>query len=616
MRDDLDVVVVGAGPAGCATAGRLAAAGHRVLLLDRSEFPRDKACGDGLTAASVAHLVGLGLAGHLDRYRAVRGTRLTQDGAEHVRLRTDGGGRVVPRFELDALLAARAAEAGADVLHGARVTAPVVAGGRVAGVRLVHEGVTRTVTARHVVAADGATSVLVRALRPRAHGLTGVAVRAYADGVADDGDCFRIFAPLRPDGSDRRLAGYGWLFPLADGRVNVGVGLVRLRPGDHQINLRQVFVDFVAGLVAREPGLRGLTVRGELRGAPLPCDFDPAACLVDGMLAVGDAANLVDPVTGEGIDAALESGEIAADVLDEALTSGDVDRVGVYPERVEAAFGPRMRTARALVESHEFVWEVLGSTVSLDTPLVVAARAAVADYGRAPDAPRDGDVAGVPEWLAARGVAGSVRAARERLAQLVATELPLLGPAANALRDAATEQVRMGTLLASARTCGGIDDDDAVELAACVELAALACRAHREVLDAAGPEAAGARAANTLAVSVGDMALFRAYAIAARAGGDVVVRMSRACARVCHLHVRARVGGDARPGRVDRATEGVFFELAAGLGAAHAGAPGDVVAACEAAGWTLGLTWFDRASAALLGEPWSAARAGTLLRAG
>lgn len=582
-----------------------------MLLVDRSQFPREKACGDGLTAASITQLARFGVAASLDGYRAIHGTRLTQGAAEHVRVRPGASGRVVPRFDLDALLAAWAAQTGAHVVHGARALAPVVVGGKVRGVRLRQGGSERTVAARYVVAADGATSALVRAVAPRGeHRLSGVAVRGYADGVDDPGDCFRIFAPLRPEGSDRTLAGYGWLFPLADGRVNVGVGVMRQRPGDHGLNLRELFSRFVADLAREQPGLHRLRVTGELRGAPLPCDFDPGACLLRGMLAVGDAANLVDPLTGEGIGAALESGAIAAEVVGDALAH-DARRVADYPERIEAAVGPRIRAARTLVENHEFVWQVLGSTATVDLPLINAARGAVTDYDRAPTpaalpvdvvAGATGDAAtpdcmqpsGVAAWVEAQGVAALVRAARDRLDQLVETDLPLLGPAAQALRIADTEQVRMATLLLCADSGGRPAGAAAVELAVCVELAALACRAHDEVIDGAQVDAAARSAANVLAVSVGDMALFRAYAIAALAGGRFVVVMSRACAEVCRLSVAARLGEGSARAAVAREIEATFFELAAVVGALRAGAAESTVTAAAARGRRLGQAWHDR----------------------
>ena len=239
-----DVLVVGAGPAGASAAYWLAASGHDVLVLEKKHFPRPKTCGDGLTPRAVRQLEDMGLAAEIGRYHRCEGLRALAFGRELVLSWPShpdfpGHGYVVTRAELDALVAGRAEKAGARIWQGAEAIAPRLGGGggpapaAVAGpaggavVRDTASGRLFEVRARHVVVADGALSRFGRALgtrRDRARPL-GLALRGYFRSPRHAESLIESHLDIR-DRHGGVVPGYGWVFPLGDGRVNVGVGLL------------------------------------------------------------------------------------------------------------------------------------------------------------------------------------------------------------------------------------------------------------------------------------------------------------------------------------------------------------------------------------------------------
>jgi geranylgeranyl reductase family protein len=236
---EADVIVVGAGPAGSTAAFHLAKAGCDVLLLEKSTFPRDKVCGDGLTPRAVKQLVAMGIPfDPADGWWPNKGLRIIGAG---VRLELDwpelsgypGFGLVRTRRGLDETLARAAEKAGARLAEGVTVTGPVLdeAGGRIVGVtaRSVAEGAAapeRTYRARCVIAADGNSSRLALAmgLGRRGDRPLGVAVRTYYTCPRHDDDYLETWLELW-DGR-KLLPGYGWIFGVGDGTANVGLGLL------------------------------------------------------------------------------------------------------------------------------------------------------------------------------------------------------------------------------------------------------------------------------------------------------------------------------------------------------------------------------------------------------
>jgi menaquinone-9 beta-reductase len=360
--DSADVIVVGAGPAGSSVACHLAAAGVDVLVLEKALFPREKVCGDGLTPRGVKALTAMGVPmAERDGWLRNRGLRIIGGGG---RIELDwpelseypGYGLVRTRRDLDETLARHAQKAGARLLEGVAVTGPVLDdAGRITGVtaRPAGAGAERKLAARVVVAADGNSSRLAVAmgLRRRADRPIGVAVRAYYTSPRHDDDYLEAWLDLW-DGH-RLLPGYGWVFGMGDGTSNVGLGLLNTSAAFGDTDYRALLRRWLAAMPA-EWGLAEENRTGPVRGAALPMGFNRTPHYARGLLLAGDAAGLVNPFNGEGIGYALESGEIAARVITQALarpTAGAAERVlQTYPQALRDAWGGYYTLGRAFVK--------------------------------------------------------------------------------------------------------------------------------------------------------------------------------------------------------------------------------------------------------------------------
>src|SRR5499427_6854195 len=325
--DSADVMVVGAGPAGSSTAFHLAQAGLDVLLLEKSHFPRDKVCGDGLTPRAVKQLVSMGIPLNAeDGWFPNRGLRIIGGG---VRLELDwpeltsypGFGLVRSRLGFDETLARAAQKAGVRLLEGVTVTGPVLDdNGRITGVtaRAAPGEAERTYRARLVVAADGNSSRLSLAmgLAKRSDRPLGVAVRTYYTSPRHRDDYLESWLELW-DG-DRLLPGYGWVFGAGDGTSNVGLGLLNTSAAFQHTDYRGLLRRWLAGLPA-EWGYTEENRTEPVRGAALPMGFNRTPHYTRGLLLVGDSGGMVNPFNGEGIAYAMESGELAAEIAAQAL---------------------------------------------------------------------------------------------------------------------------------------------------------------------------------------------------------------------------------------------------------------------------------------------------------
>jgi geranylgeranyl reductase family protein len=349
LPEETDVLVVGAGPAGSATAAWAARAGLDVVLADALTFPRDKPCGDGLTPRAIAELERLGMASWL-RGRAVNwGLRAAGFGQE-LYLPWPGGslpkrGAAAPRLELDAEIRRVALDSGVTPVEGARAVDVVRDGGRVSGV-VFATGAQRTaprqtVRCRRLVVADGARSQLGRVLGREWHKDTayGVAARAYVKSGRSDDPWISSHLELRGQEGEL-LSGYGWVFPLADGEVNIGVGTLATAKHPADVNLRQL-LDHYAGLRRDEWELDG-DVRAPW-SALLPMGGAVSGVAGPNWLLVGDAAGCVNPLNGEGIDYGLETGRLAADLL-----AGGADLDPAWPAILRGHYGEAFSIARRL----------------------------------------------------------------------------------------------------------------------------------------------------------------------------------------------------------------------------------------------------------------------------
>jgi geranylgeranyl reductase family protein len=366
-RDSADVIVVGAGPAGSATAFYLASAGLDVLLLEKTHFPREKVCGDGLTPRAVKALAGMGVAiGEQDGWLRNKGLRIIGGGGRIEVPWPDlssypGYGLVRTRLDFDEILARHAQKAGARLLEGTTVTGPLRDDrtGRITGVtaRVGPGGAggqqEREYRGRLVVAADGNSSRLSvsMGLQKRDDRPIGVAVRTYYTSPRHDDDYLEAWLDLW-DGN-ALLPGYGWIFGMGDGTSNVGLGLLNTSDAFQHIDYRALLRRWLGSMPA-EWGLTEENRTQPIRGAALPMGFNRTPHYTRGLLLAGDAGGMVNPFNGEGIAYAMESGEIAARVIIQALarpTAASVETaLAAYPAALKDAYGGYYTLARAFVQ--------------------------------------------------------------------------------------------------------------------------------------------------------------------------------------------------------------------------------------------------------------------------
>ncbi|WP_199191205.1 geranylgeranyl reductase family protein [Amycolatopsis sp. CA-126428] len=344
---DAEVIVVGAGPAGSTVATYLARAGVDVLLLEKTEFPREKVCGDGLTPRGVKQLIDLGIdtseeAGwvHSRGLRILTGDlTLELDWPDLTSYPPYGVSRT--RHDFDDLLAKLAVKAGARLYERTAVTSAITnASGRVVGVeaKVGPEKVVAKYYAPLVLACDGVSARLALSvgIQKNEKRPMGVAVRQYYKSPRHDDPFIEGHLELW-DKSDPRdpklLPGYGWAFPLGDGTVNVGLGMLSTSASFRNTDYRALLRQWLDG-TPEEWGYREENAIGKVGGAGLPMGFNRTPHYRDGLLLLGDAGGMVSPFNGEGISAAMESAQIAAEVVVQALAR----REGPSRERALEAY--------------------------------------------------------------------------------------------------------------------------------------------------------------------------------------------------------------------------------------------------------------------------------------
>jgi geranylgeranyl reductase family protein len=381
--DSAEVIVVGAGPAGSSVAFYLASAGLDVLLLEKSHFPREKVCGDGLTPRAVKALTAMGVPiSEADGWPRNKGLRIIGGGGRIELPWPDlssypGFGMVRTRLDFDEILARHAQKAGARLLEGTNVTGPLLDDrtGRIVGVtaRQAPAGAAagtghgngpgsasgselsaeREYRARLVVAADGNSSRLSVAmgLLKRDDRPLGVAVRTYYTSPRHDDDYLEAWLDLW-DGTSL-LPGYGWIFGMGDGRSNVGLGLLNTSSAFGNIDYKDLLRRWL-GAMPPEWGFTEENRTEPVRGAALPMGFNRTPHYTRGVLLAGDAGGMVNPFNGEGIAYALESAEIAARVIVQALarpTAASAERaLQAYSRELKDAYGGYYTLGRTFVK--------------------------------------------------------------------------------------------------------------------------------------------------------------------------------------------------------------------------------------------------------------------------
>jgi len=367
-----DVLVVGGGPSGSACAYWLADAGWDVVLVEKKHFPREKTCGDGLTPRSVRQLNDMGLSDALagaHRYEGLRacayGRTLELPWPHHPSFPPVG--YTITRHDLDHLVAERAAKAGATVWEGAEAVAPMLDRASAdpppsvtrhaellptcEGARVLDRdsGHTHAVRARYVVVADGANSRFGRALgssRDRTYPL-GMALRGYFRSPRHDDPFIESHLDIRDDAGDV-VPGYGWIFPLGDGRVNAGVGILTVEGRWKGVNTTHLMDTFVKWAPASW-GLSSETSCGAPTGGKLPMGLSVHPRIGPNMLAIGDASGAINPFNGEGIAYGYETGRLAAACLGRALSGEGFHALVDYESQVQAAYGLYFKVAREFV---------------------------------------------------------------------------------------------------------------------------------------------------------------------------------------------------------------------------------------------------------------------------
>lgn len=376
-RFDADVLVVGAGPAGASTAAHLAAAGAKVLLVDRQAFPRDKVCGDFVGPAALVELdhLGVGAEPSIRDGNVIREAGIFVDGRELIRqpIPEINGlpayGRVVPRLVLDDTILGAARRAGAEVLDATSVGGYETTPDGVE-VRLEQGGSTRTVMTRVLVGADGSSSTIARVLRRRGTGRADriLAVRAYYEGVDGPADRSDLFFTADS------FPGYCWLFPTSATEANVGVGMLLETLPPTTEHIRELLIRLVESDRALRARLGRATLTGKIVGWPLTT-FNPRAEIVgDRVLLVGDAAGLINPLNGEGIQYALSSGRWATATILQALAVGDFSETGLMPYalRVHDELRYDMALARLIIQ---FISNRNLNSIWLEALKIITARA-------------------------------------------------------------------------------------------------------------------------------------------------------------------------------------------------------------------------------------------------
>lgn len=557
-----DVIVVGAGPGGASAAYFLARKGRHVLLLDKQSFPRDKSCGDGVTRAGARLLSEMGLLNRFETAQTVRGARVylrgkgSRDFVYPQGLGEPDHGLVVPRLTLDDVLCKQAVRAGAELWEKCTATRLLWDGDAVRGVEVMRAGRREPVVAPVVVAADGAASRLARqaGLVSTPPGEMGFAIRGYYDGLRDLGELLEIYMPLVDPDAHVLLPSYGWVFPTGPDSANIGVGLFQRVAG---VNVRDLMTQFLSFLQESDARFQTLRSQGDWRGAPLRFDFKPERCTRPGLALVGDAAGMISPFTGEGISYALESGKLAAQVIDKALEAspGMVHRpsavdLSAYSQLLGRHYVGYFEAGRQSARRYLLLWRVLESTFHNEKPLYAMCRQAALfpeGLGESYAAALLEDVsAQVAE--AAPAVVADLLATNEVLADTVRHDWPFLVRVVAADLKHDSIPFRPALLLCLAAYAGRPQRSALHMAGAAMEQGYLAAIAQLSVEE--GPttsgvsqsdppdDGTGANWGNMFALMVGDFLMSKAFDLSAQIGVGVSRDIAVALARASEGQVR------------------------------------------------------------------------------
>ncbi len=347
------VLVVGGGPGGASSAYWLARNGLDVHLVEKKTYPREKACGDGLTPRAIKQLLDMGFdfdraAIHrVDGLRAYAGDlKIEMPWPQHSMY--PDWGATIRRADLDGTVAELAEAQGANLEQGTTAM-PILEHDKIVAVRLTNANGERTVNPDLIVIADGSNSRFGRAAGAtrRKDYPFGLAVRAYYESPNSHDSFIESQLDIR-DANGKAMPGYGWVFPLGDGEVNVGAGLVSTFKGWKDVNTSHILDAYATSLpdhweiVQSSPHSKPI-------GGKLPMSLSVGPKFGRNWVLVGDASGAVNPFNGEGIDYAYETGRIAARYVAEAA-AGDDTALARYAAELEESYGEYHKVARLFVK--------------------------------------------------------------------------------------------------------------------------------------------------------------------------------------------------------------------------------------------------------------------------
>lgn len=346
----VDVLVVGAGPAGAAAAYHAARRGFETLLIDSATFPRDKTCGDGLTPRAIHQLQAMGV--DVTSHYVSHGLKLHGFGGSVTAPWPDTPfgtvGSAMPRTKLDAMLVEHARAAGVTVWEGATATEPMLRDGRVTSVQVTKgngeagRGVDNvSVACNHVIVADGVRSTFGKLLGRQWHKdqVFGIAARAYCETPRSHEPWIHSHLELR-DADGTIQPGYGWIFPLGDGRANVGCGALSTTARPAKINTKKLLHTYASGQHDWN-----FSTPQHVASALLPMGGAVSKVAGKNWMLIGDAAACVNPLNGEGIDYGLETAQLAVDLL------GAANYTTLWPDQLRAHYGHAFLLARTLARA-------------------------------------------------------------------------------------------------------------------------------------------------------------------------------------------------------------------------------------------------------------------------
>jgi geranylgeranyl reductase family protein len=627
LLDEAEVVVVGAGPAGASCASLLAEAGHDVLVVDQSDFPREKPCGDGLTRASVAFLERMGLDDLLAEGQQVHGVRVIVD-HRHVEPKAyDSPARCITRRDLDHRLLQGAVARGARFLRS-RVDGALTIDGTVEGVTLGLSGGEAAIHARCVIAADGATSRLRRecGFRRPPDEARAYAVRQYCMTELGLAPQFDVFVPIEVDGQG--LIAYGWVFPVAERLANVGVGYFRGGGLADPPSLRRTLAAFLEELQTTEVQRYGsIEPVSPPFGSPVGVNFTPERCQYQRILFAGDAALTTDPLSGEGIAYALQGGALVADVAHRALSNGcgaswheDLD-LGRRLGRRFLRLGQDIAVLNRIGARH------LARRVPSPADTRTASEPFIDSMTRLVASPdRDPTLTTTPVavFAAEYGIAhdGEIERMNEETLDDLRTEFPLATEAIHRELRGNSGPAAAITLIAAARASGREPDRVVIAAAIAVELLSLFPAFAAQVVDRASRKRA--KLNNALAVLVADFVVSRALRRSAVVGREASRALAETACAMCEgemIDANDRGNTGRRLERYLAAAElkqGRLHALAAGLGGELGGCSAADVASLRRYGLELGIAFriSDDICALVAKDPSTGRPAGSALQEG